>query len=145
METSNFDKIIDEWKARIDKKTEAITADIDKAVLKAAIYCEGQAKINAMTMIYDIPIPKYPDGTAMWSRTGLYKASIGCGMNPNALHGALVYNTAPYAREIEYGSSDAPGAARPGRQGRPIMINSVFNNKPQIEKIIKTYLAEAIK
>jgi len=143
--SESIDEAIANWIKRVEAKVNEVTLIADKAVLKAAFFCEGEAKKNAMTMIYNVSIPVDKDGKAMWKRTGLYKASIGSGLDPDSSHSAIVYNTAPYASKIEYGSSDAPGAESPGMQGRPVMTNSVFNNKPQIKSIIEAYLKEVVK
>jgi|GEM_PF-1919402 len=140
----SVDEVLANWVKRVEVKVNEVTLAADKAVLKAAFFCEGEAKKNAMIMIYNVSIPVNEKGIAMWKRTGLYKASIGSGLDPDNEHSAIVYNTAPYAGKVEYGSSDAPGAESPGMQGRPVMTNSVFNNKPQIKTIIEKYMREVV-
>ena len=142
---NSVDAATAEWIKRVDKKVSQISSATDKAVVKAAFYCEGEAKKNAMTMIYSVSVPNGPDGKALWKRTGVYKASIGSGLDPGRFHRAIVFNTAPYAQKIEYGTSDAYGAENPGRQGRPVMTNSVFNHKDDIKQIIATYLKAVVK
>lgn len=136
----SIDAALNDWLKRVEDKVKEMDTGMDKAILKAAFFCEGEAKKNAQTMIYSVSIPEGIDGNPLWKRTGLYKASIGSGIDPDNSHSAIVFNTVPYASEIEYGTSDAYGAKNPGRQGRPVMTNSVFNNKPQIKQIIETYL-----
>ena len=132
----DYDLILEKWSHRVDLKKEAINNTFDRGLLKAAIYCNQQALKNAMAMIYNTSVPVSNNGEPLWKRTGLYKAAMGYGMDYQP-HTAVIYNTAPYAKAIEYGDSN-------GRQGRPIMSNSVFNNKPQIEIILKTYLKEVV-
>jgi hypothetical protein len=145
----DIDEVLAKWIERVNLKTSQINNAADQAVLKAALFCEGEAKKNAMTMIYNVPIDSsyerahFIRGKAghyktYYKRTGLYKASIGSGLDPDVIHGAIVFNTAPYAKMIEYGDSK-------GRQGRPIMTNSVFNNLPQIRTIITSYLKGVVK
>lgn len=141
----DYDAILAEWSKRVDVKKEEINNSFDKGLLKAAIYCNGEALKNSMTMIYNVPIPSGPDGKPLWRRTGLYKAAMGYGMDTSSSHSAVIYNTAPYAHRIEYGSSDAYGASNPGQQGRPILTNSIFNNKDSIKTILETYLKEVVK
>jgi hypothetical protein len=129
MNSDDFNATLADWMSRIDIKTEEMTEGIDQGLLKASIYCNGQALQLAMEMIYNVPIPTNILGHPMWKRTGLYKAAMGYGMDANTPHCALVFNAAPYAQIIEYGDSG-------NRQGRPIMTNSVFNNQDNIRSII---------
>jgi len=145
MSKVNMQPILDEWAKRVDVKAKEIANNFDKGLLKAALFCEGEAKKNAMEMIYNTDIPSGANGKPRWKRTGLYKAAIGSGIDANSNHSAIVFNTAPYARIIEYGSSDAYGAKNPGRRGRPIITSSIFNNKPQIKIIIEKYLKEVVR
>jgi len=133
----DYDLILAEWSHRVDLKKEEINNSFDRGLLKAAIYCNGEALKNAMNMIYNTSVPMGPSGNPLWKRTGLYKAAMGYGMD-YAPHTAVIYNTAPYAQMIEYGDST-------GRQGRPVLSNSVFNNLPQIKTILETYLKEVVK
>ena len=130
---SDVDIAIEKWKLRVDEKTQEITSNFNKGILKAALFCEGEALKNAMSMIYNVPVPTLMNGEPEWKRTGLYKASMGAGMNPDKRHSAIVYNTAPYAEILEYGDSK-------GHQGKSIMSNSVFNNKPQIKAIMDSFV-----
>lgn len=138
--SDNFNDILEEWKRRVDKKRVDIEAAFDKGLLKAAFFCEGEAKKNAMEMIYNIPInDKYrykhgqtANGGYYYSRTGLYKASINSGTGDTP-HSAYISNNTSYAKVIEYGSSK-------GVQGRPIMTNAIYNNIPQIKQILEEYL-----
>lgn len=132
----DYGAILAEWSHRVDLKKEAINNAFDRGLLKTAIFCNGEALKNAMSMIYSTSIPTGSDGKALWKRTGLYKAAMGYGMD-YAPHTAVIYNTAPYAKMLEYGDSK-------GRQGRPVMTNSVFNNKPQMKTILETYLKEVV-
>lgn len=132
----DYELILEEWSHRVDLKKEAINNTFDRGLLKAAIYCNGEALNNAMNMIYNTSVPMGPGGNPLWKRTSLYKAAMGYGMDYTP-HTAVIYNTAPYAKMIEYGDSK-------GRQGRPIMTNSVFNNLPQIKTILITYLKEVV-
>jgi len=141
---NDMDDAIADWIIRVDAKTKEIISAADKGYIKAAFFCEGEAKKNAIDMIYSISIPTGADGKALWRRTGLYKASIGSGLDPDNPHSAIVFNTAPYAHEIEYGSSDAYGS-KGGHQGRPVMTNSVFNNKPEIKTILEKSIGVVVK
>jgi len=142
--SDDIESILNEWKARVEAKKVAINAAFDKGLLKAALYCEGEAKKNAMEMIYNVSIPNGPSGRSLWKRTGLYKASISSGVGSD-LHSSYITNSAPYAHKIEYGSSDTYGAENPGRQGRPIMSNAIFNNKENIKTILNNYLKEVTR
>lgn len=140
----DIDSVIADWINRVDKKIIDIEGTVDKGLIKSAFFCEGQAKINAEDMIYKISIPIGEDGKALWKRTGLYKASIGSGIDTDSPHSAIVYNTAPYSKKIEYGTSDAYGTVDGGRQGRPVLTDSVFKHKDDIKQIMETFLKQVI-
>lgn len=157
----DIDSALAEWQAKIDKKADEIVLQADKAVLKAAFFCEGEAKKNVMNAVYSNSIPF--DGEDMWERTGLLKASIGSGMNPDKEHSAIIYSSAPYAKYIEYGTGiyavNGDGRQTPwiytsntgvkvwtkGMRAKPFMYPAVSNNKDKIREIIKNYLKEVMK
>jgi len=157
----DFDKILEEWKTRVNKKTSEIENNFDRGLLKASLYCEGKAKENAMNVIYMTNVPFNDYGEDMWSRTGLLKAAIGSGMDPIKSHSALVFCTAAYAKYIEYGTGiyavNGDGRKTPwifetntgvrvwtrGMRAKPFMGPSVFQNKEDIKTIIVKYLKEA--
>ena len=136
----NFNDILEDWKRRVDQKRVDIEAAFDKGLLKAALFCEKEAKKNAMEMIYNIPISdkyRYKNGQSKnggyyYKRTGLYKASISSGTGDTP-HSAYISNNTDYAKVIEYGSSK-------GIQGKPIMTNAIYNNIPKIREILEDYL-----
>jgi len=101
----DIDEALADWAKKMQRKVQEVNTNVDNGLLKAALYCEGQAKQNAMDRIYNLPIPTYADGKPRWKRTGLYKASIGSSINPNTPHSAIIYNSAPYAKYLEFGTS----------------------------------------
>jgi hypothetical protein len=130
---SNFDAILADWMSRIDLKTEEITNNLDNGVLQAAIFCNTAALENAMNTIYNNPIPTNVNGTPVYKRTGLYKAAMGYGMNPDKSHSSMIFNAAPYASILEFGDSQ-------GRQGKSILSDAIFNNTDTILSIIASNL-----
>lgn len=128
---NDINKILSEWKKRLDKKTDDITRATDKATLKAALFCEGEAKKNVMDVVYSTPIP---DGG---HRTGLLKASIGSGMYESRPHTAMIFASAPYAKYLEFGTSHITP--------RPFMYPAVHQHREDIRNIIAKYLKEAAK
>ncbi|KHD34361.1 hypothetical protein NL50_17385 [Clostridium acetobutylicum] len=130
----SIDEALADWAKRMQKKVEEVNTSVDNGLLKAALYCEGQAKQNAMDRIYNLPIPTYANGKPRWKRTGLYKASIGSSMNPNTPHSAIIYNSAPYAKYLEFGTSK-------GIRGKYIMSDAVLKHQDDIIKIISNYVA----
>lgn len=134
----DIDSTIEDWKRRVDEKTKNIENDLDQGLLKAALFCEGKAKQNAMDRIYNTPIPTYKNGRPRYKRTGLYKASIASGMSPDKKHSSIIYNSAPYAKYLEYGTSK-------GIRGKNIMGDAVFQNKEDIGKIIANYMKNSVK
>lgn len=152
MSDTEIDRILEEWKSRIDAKTEEIKLHIDKALLKAAYYCEGEAKKNVAAQVYSTPGETY-------TRTGLLQASIFSGMHPEKAHSAIIYSTVPYAKYVEFGTgrsgADSPDVYRPfengynlnwkGMRARPFMYPAIFQNKQQIRDIIAKYLREKAK
>lgn len=88
----DIEAALNDWKRRIEAKTKEIDNTVDQGLLKAALYCEGQAKNNVMESVYNSGEPED------WKRTGLLKASVGSGMNPDTSHSAIVYCSAPYAK-----------------------------------------------
>lgn len=135
---NDIDSAIEDWKRRVDEKTKSIENDLDQGLLKAAFYAEGKAKQNAQERIYNQPIPTYKNGNPMWKRTHLYETSIMSGMNPNQKHSSMIYNTVPYAKPLEYGTSK-------GIRGKNIMNDAVFKNGEDILKIIKGQIANSVK
>ena len=129
----DIDASITDWKRRMEDKTAAILLKVDEGSLKAALFCEGEAKKNAMERIYNTPIKLGKNGKQLWRRTGLYKASIGSGMDPNKSHSAIVFATVPYAKWLEYGTSRNPTALM-------ILNDSIFKNKENIKKIIAQHI-----
>lgn len=129
-----IDDALADWKRRVQAKVSEINDNTDKGLLKAAIFCEGKAKQLAMERIYNVTIPLDKNGKPMWKRTGLYKATIGSGLNPNAPHSSLIYVGAPYARALEFGTSK-------GIRGKYIMSDAVLKNQTEIIKIISNYIA----
>lgn len=135
---NDIDSALEDWKRRVEEKTKNIENDLDQGLLKAAFYAEGKAKQNAEERIYNQPIPTYKNGKPMWKRTGLYKASIASGMSPDKKHSSMIYNTVPYAKPLEYGTSR-------GIRGKNIMNDAVFKNGEDILKIIKGQIANSVK
>jgi HK97 gp10 family phage protein len=162
----DFEIIIAEWESRMDAKFDAIEAAADKAFLKAALYCEGEAKKNVAAAVYATPSSDY------YNRTGLLQASIHSGLDETTPHTAIIYSDAPYAKYVEFGTGplgaksevefrpfsggyrntpwfyeDANGDGHwtNGMRARPFMYPAVMHNKEQITTIITKYLKEAAK
>lgn len=133
-----MDKSLEDFKRKVDVKTQQVVTQTDKGIVKAAFFAEGKAKENAMNEIYNNPVPFNRSGNPRYKRTGLYKASIGSGINPNQPHSAIVYNMSPYAKYLEFGTSR-------GIKGRYILVNAVSKNKEDIKKIIKSHISEVTK
>jgi HK97 gp10 family phage protein len=149
--SSEIDRILEEWKTRIDAKTENIIFHLDQSLKKAAFYCEGEAKKNVASQVYSTPGETY-------QRTGLLQGSIFSGMHPDIEHTAIIYSTVPYAKYVEFGTGKAGSESdiyRPfdggyslnwkGMRARPFMYPAVFQNKQQIKDIIAKYLREQAK
>lgn len=147
----DVDEILKEWKQRVDAKTEEITLSTEKAMLRAAMYCEGQAKKNVMAQVYSTKSETY-------QRTGLLKASIFSGLDPDKPYSAMIYSIAPYAKYVEFGTGKLGASAdiyRPftngysldwkGMRARPFLYPAIFQNKDQIHDIIAKYLREAAR
>lgn len=146
-----IEKALNDWKSKIDKKTKEVELHVDKAALKAALFCEGEAKKNVMAQVYSTPSETY-------TRTGLLKASIHSGMSTSKAHTAIIFSDAPYAKYVEFGTGESGASSeayRPfdggynmkwkGMRARPFMYPAVFQNKQQIKDIIKKYLKENAK
>jgi len=129
---------VDDWIRRMNAKTEQIILNVDKGNLKSAIFCEGEAKKLAMERIYNIPVRMGKNGKSAWKRTGLYKASIGSGMDPSKPHTAIVFATVPYAKWLEYGTSRNPKALM-------IITDSIVKNREKIKAIYAQYIKEVTR
>ncbi|MCR3759152.1 hypothetical protein KYB31_09135 [Clostridium felsineum] len=144
MGQKSIDEALADWAKRMQKKVQEVNTSVDNGLLKAAYFCEGQAKKNAMLRIYNLPIDqRYVRKNfrvavkgmykTYYKRTGLYKGSIGAKMNPNTPHSAILYNSAPYAKYLEFGTSK-------GIRGKYIMSDAVLKHQAEIIKIISNYI-----
>lgn len=142
----DIESTLNDWIERINRKTADVESHVDNSLIKAALFCEGEAKNNAMERIYNNPISdiyRYKSGSGKngefyYKRTGLSKEAISSGLNPDAEHSAIIYNSAPYAKVLEYGDSK-------GHVAKNILSDAVFNNKNNIMNIIKNYLSQVVK
>lgn len=143
-----IDETLNDWFKRMDNKTNQIVDSIDKSLEKAALFCRGKAEENAMDAIYNQPINeryayKRPENQGKnngyyYKRTGLYKASMDSGMNPDLEHSAIVCNNVPYAKVLEYGDSK-------GHTAKYIVTDAIVKNTEDIKKIIKSGIGEVTK
>lgn len=134
----DIDKAFEDWKRRVDEKTKSVISQFDKGVIKGALFAEQKAKENAMNEIYNNPVPTTKSGRPKWKRTGLYKASIGSGINPDKEHSGILFNNLPYAKPIEFGTSR-------GIKGKYILTNAITKNVADIKNIIKQHIREVTK
>jgi len=130
MANDGIQAALEDWNRRITAKAHAVVLAADRGNMKAAFYCENEAKKNAVREIYSIPIKKSPKtGKDLWKRTALYKAGIGSGVHPSLAHTAMIYASVPYAKWLEYGTSKNPKALY-------ILTNAVMKNRAAINRLI---------
>lgn len=158
----NLNDILREWYGRVDNKTKEIEDSFDQGLIKAALFCEGEAKKTASDNFSQQP-PINDYGEDMYKHTGLLVASIGSGANPEKAHSAILFDTAMYAKYQEFGTG-IYAVNGDGRQGgwmftsntgvpiftmgihpHPYMYPSVFNNKDKIRDLINGQIAKAVK